>query len=121
MAKEIVSIGGKEYELTMMSPVEATEVMFVLDPYVTPLSLNRDPLGKLEDLLDEMRENNPADLFRLLAYMLHTDADDLITEEATGEELVHALVACFNLNSLPDLINVAYSMRIVSTGWENGI
>jgi hypothetical protein len=118
---DTISIGGKKYPLTPMNPHEATAAMFVLTPYIRPLALDIDPLDKLAALFEKIQEENPVDLFRMLAYMLHVDAEELIHEDVKGSELVHALAECFSVNSLPDLINMAFSMRIVEIGWGDDV
>lgn len=115
---ETITIGGKDYPLSPMNAQEATELMFVLTPYAKSLSLKKDPLNKLGALFEEIKERDPADLFRMLAYMLHVDAEELINKRVAGHEVATALASCLSINSLPDLINIAYTIRIVDTGWE---
>ena len=114
-----ISIGGIEYQATPMNLVEAVEVMFTLAPYVPSLVEQKELIDSLDVLLKEAQEQDPMDLFRLLAYMLHTDAEELILNGASGEEVVTALASCWQENSLPDLIDAAFMLGIVSARWSD--
>jgi hypothetical protein len=114
-----VMIGGKDYSVTPMNLHEAFEVMFVLSPYVLSFHGKEDILGKLDSFIDAIKEKDPFDIFRLLAYMLHVDAEELINEEVQGHEVAMALVTGFQVNSLPNLIDIAYALRIADTGWDD--
>ena len=114
-----VMVGGKTYKATPMNLHEVFEVMFVLAPYVLSFHGKEDIVGKLDSFIDAIQENDPFDLFRLLAYMLHVDAEELITEDTQGYEIALALVTGFEVNSLPILIETAYALRIADTGWDD--
>jgi hypothetical protein len=114
-----VMVGDKDYDVTPMNLHEAFETMFVLSPYILSFRNKEDFLGKLDDFIDAIKEKDPFDMFRLLAYMLHADAEELINEKVQGHEVAMALMTGFQVNSLPDLIDTAYALRIADTGWDD--
>lgn len=114
-----IEIGGKTYKATPMNLHEAFEVMFVLAPYILSFHGKKEIVDKFGSFVDAIQEKDPFDLFRLLAYMLHVDAEELITEDVQGYEIALALVTSFEINSLPALIETAYALRITDTGWDN--
>jgi len=111
---DTISWAGKELQVTPMNPMEAAMVMFVLKPYAHIFREETELPELIQRLIDSVKEKDPADIFRLLAYMLHEDADALISEHVGGSDVIVALAKCFEINSVPLLTKIAYELGI----WE---
>jgi hypothetical protein len=117
---DTISYGGEEYPITPMSLIEAIEVMFILVPYIEDMVKHEELIDITKSLLDQIRDNESIDLMRLLAHMLHTDAEKLISYKVTGAEAAIALSANIQINSIVELVNTAYILGISPIGWPDG-
>lgn len=113
-----IVLGDMKFKFKPMNTHEAIEAMFVLAPYVEKVAERNKILEKLSVLMDQIHETNPLDFFRLMAYMLHVDADTLIVEGIEGSEWYTAFATLLAENSAPTLIDVAYILGIAKSPWE---
>ena len=118
-------LGTRDFELVPMNLVEAIETMFILKPYVEKMMEGETVFDKFENLVGQIQERDPNDLIRLLAYMLHIDADEIIEsiekQELAGVDAVTALTEGFKINSLPDLLNSGFILGILPRGWSDDV
>lgn len=118
-----MKLGTKDFESTPMNLIEAIETMFVLRPYIEKMMEGETVLDKFDNLIGEIQERDSYDLIRLLAYMLHIDADEIIEgieeREIVGADAVTALSEGFKINPLPNLLDSGLILGIFSRGWND--
>jgi len=118
-------LGTKDFELIPMNLIEAIETMFVLKPYVEKMMEGETIFDKFESLIGQIQGRDPNDLIRLLAYMLHIDADEIIESiekrEIIGPDAITALTEGFKINPLPDLLNSGLILGILPRGWGKDV
>ena len=83
-------LGIREFELTPMNLAEAIEVLFILKPYAKGMMEGETILDRFDSLVGQIQERDPIDLIRLLAYLLHTNGDDLI--ESIGKQEISGMI-----------------------------
>jgi len=113
-----ITLGDMKFEFVPMNTHEAIEAMFVLAPYVEKVAERSKILEKLSILMDQIHETNPLDFFRLMAYMLHIDAKELIVKGIEGIEWYTAFATLLAENQAPALIDLAYVLGIARSPWE---
>jgi len=113
-----IKLGERQFEFEPMNINEALEAMFVLAPYVEGMSRNDRILGKLSELMNQIEQRDPNDFIRLMAYMLHIDANELIVEGIPGEEWFKAFAILLAENNASELVNAAFFLGIATSPWE---
>jgi len=116
---DTISIAGQEYTLSPLDIWEATELLFVFKPYIHLFDEKDDVHEFVKRFATEAQEKGPHDPFRVLAFMYHVDADNLISEATTGEEILEALTTGLIFHEVKTLMEFG-SLLGISAGEEDG-
>jgi hypothetical protein len=114
-----INLGQKTYSVTPMNPMEMMETIFTLQPYLDLIDAEPDPMKLMRPLLARFHDVNEYDFVRILAYMYHIPADELVgNKEITGAQSWHAFITGFVVNDIPEMIKFG---RVLGIGFGNGV
>lgn len=99
----------------------AIEAMKIIQPYVSDIRGETDPLELMRVLVNKIQERQPSDSVRLVSLMYGLSPVEVIDKvknsENRGSIFYKILVEGFMANPLPDLVNAGHMIGLMEEEW----
>lgn len=100
----------------------AIEVMKILTPHTEALKEARHGISLIGILVGEFKKTDTTEnILRILSLVYKMPVDEIVKllGGASGEDVTTMLSNGFAVNSIPDLVNASFVLRLSETGWHD--